>query len=104
MADKSCLDSSSFKANSWGFSKVTSFMPTCQWQGVMMTSFPNDGLAPKSCGADSCGMRKALTPSGAVLNFETHAIRLSNFCKLGKYNASIAWFIATRKASESGAA
>ena len=83
---------------------MTSFMPTCQWHGVMMASFPNDALAPKSCGADSCGMRNALTPSGTVLNFETHAIRLSNFCKFGKYNVSSELFSAARKASDSGAA
>ena len=83
---------------------MTSFMPTCQWQGVMMASFPNDGLAPRSCGADSCGIRKALTPSGEVLNFETHAIPRSNFCKFGKYNVSSALFIAALRASDSGAA
>jgi hypothetical protein len=49
-------------------------------------------------------MRKALTPSVAVLDFETHAIWPSNFCKLGKYNVSSALFIAARKASDSGAA
>jgi hypothetical protein len=49
-------------------------------------------------------MRKALTPSGEVLDFETHAIRLSNFCKLGKYNVSSALLIAARRASGSGAA
>jgi hypothetical protein len=49
-------------------------------------------------------MRKALTSSGGVLDFETHAIRLSNFCKLGKYNVFSAMFIAARRASDSGAA
>ena len=69
-----------------------------------MASFPNKGLAPTNSGADSCGMRKALTPSGGVLNFETQPMRLSNFCKFGKYNVSSALFIAARRASDSGAA
>ena len=100
MADKTCLDSASLKANSSGLSKITSFMPTCQWQGVMMASGPKQGAMPMSLGASSCGMRKALDASVAWLKFLTYARRLSNFSKLGKYNVSIAFC----SASDPGAA
>jgi hypothetical protein len=49
-------------------------------------------------------MRNALTPSGAAFNFETHAMLLSSFCKLGKYNVSSAWFIVALQSSDSVAA